>query len=187
MPPLFSAPRRHLSNILATLNNLACTYQNLGRHEEALRLKRDVHSGWLKLMGEEDERTFTAANNYAVALIKLERFGEGKTLLRKMMPVARRVLGEGHRLPLTMRKIYARALCYDEDATLEDLREAVATFEDSARTARRVFGGAHPDTTGIEESLRRARAALTARETPESGGPEVLQTADDLAAFFDGW
>ena len=38
------------------------------------------------------------------------------------------------------------------------------TLEEIARTARRVFGGAHPTTTGIENSLRNARAALRARE-----------------------
>ena len=42
----------------------------------------------------------------------------------------------------------------------------LATLEDVERTARRVLGGAHPLTTGIEGSLQNARAALGARETP---------------------
>ena len=50
----------------------------------------------------------------------------------------------------------------DDDATLDDLREAVTTLEDVGRIARRVFGGAHPLTMDIEENLR--RAALAARE-----------------------
>ena len=49
--------------------------------------------------------------------------------------------------------------------TLDNLREAVATLEETERIARRVFGGAHPVTTGIERRLRNARAALAARET----------------------
>ena len=61
---------------------------------------------------------------------------------------------------------YARALYDDPDATLDDLREAVTTLEDAGRIARRVFGGAYPITVGIEESLRDARAASSARETP---------------------
>ena len=56
-------------------------------------------------------------------------------------------------------------LCEDPSATLDDLREAVATYEETERTARRVFGGAHPDTGKIERNLQRARAALRARET----------------------
>ena len=45
----------------------------------------------------------------------------------------------------------------DPDATLADLREAVTTLQDSQRIARRVFGGAHPLTMGIEDSLQEAR------------------------------
>ena len=80
------------------------------------------------------------------------------------MPVARRVLGEGHRLTLKFRKNYARALREDPAATLDDLREAVTTLEDAERTARRVFGGEHPFVHGIEGDLRKSRAALRARD-----------------------
>ena len=52
----------------------------------------------------------------------------------------------------------------DDGATLDDLREAVAKLEDVERTARRVFGGAHPTTLQIEKEFRDARAALRARE-----------------------
>ena len=34
------------------------------------------------------------------------------------------------------------------------------TLEDTARTARRVYGGAHPATVEIEKALQDARAAL---------------------------
>ena len=54
------------------------------------------------------------------------------------------------------------ALYRDDDATLDDIREAVTTLEDAERIARRVFGSAHPVTTGIEKSLRNARATLLA-------------------------
>jgi hypothetical protein len=45
----------------------------------------------------------------------------------------------------------------------------VATYEETTRTARRVLGGAHPTTQGVEAELQNARAALRARETPSSG------------------
>ena len=61
---------------------------------------------------------------------------------------------------------YARALCKDNGATLDDLREAVTTLEDAARIARRVFGVTNPMTRGIENPLEDARALLRARETP---------------------
>ena len=86
--------------------------------------------------------------------------------MRRTVPIARRVLGEGHRLTLKMRWLYAQSLY--KEATLDDLREAVTILEDTERTARRVFGGAHPLVVGIEESLRNARAALGAHETPST-------------------
>ena len=49
-------------------------------------------------------------------------------------------------------------------ATLDDLREAVTTLENTERIARRVFGGAHPLTTTIEGNLKDSRVALRARE-----------------------
>ena len=132
-------------------------------------MDRDIYFGRAKLHGEEDERTLRAASNYASSLKRLQRFGEAKSLLRKMMPVARRVLGESHQTTLTMRWIYAEALYMDIRVTLDDLREAVTALEESERIARRVFGGAHPMTKGMELRLRKARAALRAREAPPRG------------------
>ena len=146
-------------------NNLAGSYQALGRKEEALQMKRDVYSGWLELQGEEGEYTLTAANNYAATLSSLRRFEEAKSLLRKTIPVARRVLGEGDSTTLRMRKCYAVWLVVSNGATLGDLREALTTLEDTTRTARRVLGGAHPHVSIVEGHLRESRAALRARET----------------------
>ena len=68
-----------------------------------------------------------------------------------------------------MRKIFADSLYNDDDATLDDLREAVAMLEETEPTARRVFGGAHPTTTEIEQCLRESRAAIRAREGTPPG------------------
>ena len=67
-----------------------------------------------------------------------------------------------------MRWIYAEALYIDAGATLDDLREAVTTLEESEWTSRRVLSGAHSITVGIGDCLRHARAALLARETPSA-------------------
>ena len=131
-------------------------------------MKRDVYSGWLELQGEEGEYTLTAANNYAATLSSLRRFEEAKSLLRKTIPVARRVLGEGDITTLRMRKSYAMALCMDPCATLDDRREAVTMLEDTGRIARRVLGSAHPLTKRIEDNLQDAQDALPARETQPS-------------------
>ena len=84
--------------------------------------------------------------------------------------MARRVLGESHEITLRMRWHSARALYEDDGATLDDLRDTVATLGDLERIARRVFGGAHPITKGIDFHLLKSRAALRARETPPPSG-----------------
>ena len=82
----------------------------LGRLNEALRTRQDVYSGKVKLRGEEHESTLLEATNYASSLVDLQRYAEAKSLLRKWMPVVRRVLGESNQLTLGMRDTYAEAL-----------------------------------------------------------------------------
>ena len=159
-------------NTLVAQGNLANAYAKLGRLKQALLLHRDVYLGILKLSGNQHEETFRAANNYASSLLDLGRFVEAKALLHETTPVARRVLGECHEFTLHMRWCYARALYADPDATLDVDREVVTTLEEIERTARRVLGGAHPITEGIEYTLREARAALRARENAATGDPD---------------
>ena len=83
-----------------------------------------------------------------------------------MMPVARRVLGERDMITLSMRTYYAQSLYKDDDATLDDLREAVATLEETARLSKRVLGNLHPIAGAIEGDLQQSRAKLRYRETP---------------------
>ena len=155
-------------DILAVQNNIAKSYQALGRFKEASSIFRDVYSGELKLYGAEHSETLTSAVNYSTSLVDLQFVKEAKSLLRKTMPAARRFLGESKDLTLMLRWNYARALCLDDNATLADLREAVTTLEEIETMARRVLGGTNPTTTGIQESLRDARAALRARDTPSA-------------------
>ena len=72
----------------------------------------------------------------------------------------------------------SRALYANTGATLDDLREAVATLEETARTAGRVLGGAHPLTEGIEESLWESRAVEARREAMlADGGVSFIREA----------
>ena len=108
------------------------------------------------------------AINYSSSLLKAKRFAEAKSLMRKTIPVARRVLEKDDTTTIRMRWVYALALYLHADATLDEHRKAVTTLEDIERTARRVLGGAHPVTVQIEGDLRKARAALLAREMRQS-------------------
>ena len=63
---------------------------------------------------------------------------------------------------------YSRALYEDPEATLDDLREAVATLEETMRIARRVLGGAHPLIVEVEKAVRYARECSTAANLTQS-------------------
>ena len=123
-------------------------------------------------------------NNYALCLVHLRRLEEARSLLRRTIPVAQRVLGEGQTLTLRMRCIYAETLYKDVDGTVEDLRarvgEAVTTLEEIERTAQRVLGVGHPLTVTIEKDLRTSRAGLRTLGPPPPG-PSVERT------FARGW
>jgi hypothetical protein len=170
------------SAILTAQSSLANTYQMLGRHEEALHLRRDVYSAFVRIHGEGNGETLLEACNYTLSLLALKHLEESKSLMRKTVPVARRVLGESNEITLRMRWNYASALCQADGATLDDLREAVTTLKDAARIARRVLGGAYPITVGIGQCLLGARAALRARETGDMSAireaVEALTTGD---------
>ena len=97
-------------------------------------------------------------------LLNLRRFEEARVLVRKNMPIARRILGETDESRFRMSTICAWTLYGDPAASLDDLREAMETLEDTARAARRVFGKSHPATNAVETNLRAARLALAARE-----------------------
>ena len=155
--------------MLCVQTNLANTYVALGRKEQALCLQREVYYGRSRLDGEEHRSTLRAATNYATSLVVLNRCEEAKSVLRKTMPVARRVLGQNDELMLKTRSVHAEAFYRDPNATLDDLREAVTTIEDLERIARRVLGGAHPTTAGIGRDLQNSRAALAAHQGTPPG------------------
>jgi hypothetical protein len=156
-------------NMLVMLSNLASTYEELERRPEALPMRREVYSVTLQLYGEEHIESLIEANNYAGNLSSLRRFKEAKSLMRKTIPVAQRVLGMSNDLTLRMRWIYGDALYEADGATLDDLREAVTTLEDTARIARRVLGGAHPFTVHIERTLQNARSKFASFDALSEG------------------
>ena len=146
--------------VLVIQNNLAITYAMLGRHEEALRLRREVYFGRLKLDGELEENTLMAAGNYALTLLQLKRFEEAKELLRKTTPVARRVLGNEHELTLSMREDLCCATLCGESSAEEEKREAFRMLEEVAGVMRRVLGPQHPETQRVQDDLEANREAF---------------------------
>ena len=99
------------------------------------------------------KNTLREADNYAIALLQLKRFEEAKRLLRKVIPVARRVLGTEHELTLSLREDLCRAIL-DGEPTANEKREALEMLKDTAGAMRRVLGPDHPDTLHAEKVLK---------------------------------
>ena len=117
----------------------------------------------MKLIGEEHAQTLLAANNYANNLLRLQRVDEAKALLRRTIPVTRRVLSDQHD-PRSECGGITQALLLDEGTTLDDFREAESeTLESVAQVVRAVFGRSHPETPQVY-GQNRARAALREAE-----------------------
>ena len=64
-------------NMLIMQANIACIYLQVGRLEEAVRIRQDVYSGLLRLDGKEDRGTLLAAHNLASSFIYLLANGAG--------------------------------------------------------------------------------------------------------------
>ena len=104
------------------------------------------------LFGEEHPPTLTAANNYAISLLELERFEEAKRILHRLVPVAQRVLGTENDHTLSMREDLSRATLEGESSAKEK-REALRMLKDTVAVMRRVLGPAHPDTLRVQREL----------------------------------
>ena len=89
-----------------------------------------------------------------MTLLQLKRFEAAKELLRKNIPVARRVLGNHHELTLSLREDLSRAILLDGDSSAEEKREALQMLEDTVAVMRRVLGPAHPDTLHAQRQLK---------------------------------
>jgi len=150
--------------ILVAQSNIAITYKELGRHEEALRLNREVYSGFLRLNGEEYEGTVQAALNLSTSLVNTSNFAEARAFTRKQMKLATRVLGSDHRITLDFQWGYTRAFTLDKDVSAEQLAEVATTLEKTLKTAQRVLGREHPDTCSIHNELATAREEIARRQ-----------------------
>jgi hypothetical protein len=82
----------------------------------------------------------------------MQRFEEAKRVLRKVIPVAQRVLGTQNELTLSLREDLSRATL-DGESSAKEKRQALRMLEDVAGVRRRVLGPAHPETLFTQTEL----------------------------------
>ena len=69
---------------------------------------------------------------------------------------------------------------HDKLCTLDDVREAVATLDELARTTRRKFGVAHPLAVTVAEDLQNVQGKLRKQEELEDMGISSLAEAKEM-------
>ena len=148
-------------SILVSQGNLAVTYAELGRSDEALSTYREAYAGCKSVFGNCDERTLAAANNLVFQLQKQSKFAEAVSILRKPLSDARRAFGDDHEQTLALGSLLADSLAGPGTSpTVDDLREAIAIREDVCKRSRRLLGGSHPHTEKRQRALDSARSHL---------------------------
>ena len=144
---------------LASRNNLAGTYESVGRLIEAIALFERVLADSIRVLGEDHPNTLASRNNLAHAYHAGGRFTEAIALFERVLADSIRVLGEDHPSTLTSRDNLAGA-CKSEGR----LTEAIALYEQVLPDRSRVLGEDHPDTLASRNNLAgayRERGRLT--------------------------
>ena len=173
--------------ILTSQSNLASCFSDLGRHDEALVLKRAVYARKAALLGVSHKNTILSGVCLVATLKNLDLWDEVTELRDQLLPAARRSLGDDHDLTLRLRQNLAatlqlkpgrtrhdpRLIHTDQRAVLmfdlntgDDLLEAETIMQDVARRRRRVFGPVHPQTLHAEAHLFKLQSARRNREGP---------------------
>ena len=127
-------------------------------------MRREIFADGSRLYGTDDSDVILDAEKLVESLIEANLFKEAMSLLRDMIPTARRVLGEGNKFTLYLRAHYARAI-YRNMNSSRDVHEAVAILEDVLLTSRRVLGNQHPHTEEFLVNLETAHMRLADDES----------------------
>ena len=95
-----------------------------------------------------------------VSLLNLRNYTEIRSLLRKYLPLARRVMGHDHEVSRTMTETLAQSLFQQGAAPRDNVLEAAEILTEHNQRLRQIFGSAHPVTQRSERNLGSIRECL---------------------------
>ena len=78
------------------MGNLASSYSNLGRRQDAVELREKVLEAWKRTLGEEHPDTLLSMGNLASSYSNLGRRQDAVELEEKVLEARKRTLGEEH-------------------------------------------------------------------------------------------
>ena len=117
--------------------------------------------------GIDDASTIQAGLNLSVSLTDLKRYEEARSIQRKIIPVALRILGAENDTTLLLLRTNVRSVYSDPKATLADLRQTERSMRDVLQRTRQIYGASHPDTQTCERFMHNVKQILAKRD---SGG-----------------
>jgi tetratricopeptide (TPR) repeat protein len=133
---------------LAFRSNLAFTYEEAGRVNEAITLSEQNLANQERILGPDHPDTLTSRRNLAFIYRVAGRLAEAIRILEQNVVDRDRVLGSDDPATLTSRRNLASA--YREAGRFGD---AIPLYEQIVADFKRVLGPDHPDTLASQSSL----------------------------------
>ena len=134
--------------LLRWLNNLACSYSDLGNYQKALELNQKCYELRCKVLGEEHPDTLCSLNNLACSYRGLGNYRKALELNKKCYELRCKVLGEEH--PDTISSLNNLSGTYSD---LGDYQKALELKEKCHELSCKVLGDEHPDTISSLNNL----------------------------------
>ena len=133
---------------LASRNNLAGAYQEVGDLGRAIPLLQHGLTECVRVLGKDHPDTLRSRNNLAGAYRDAGDLGQAISLYEQTLTDRRRVLGKDHPDTLTTRNNLAHAF-----QKAGDLGRAIPLYEQTLTDRRQVLGEDHPDTLTSRNNL----------------------------------
>ncbi len=140
---------------LFSMNNLAISYQHLGRYAEALKLNEETLALRRSKLGADHPDTLGSMNNLANSYFDLGRRAEALKLNEEILALRRSKLGVNH--PLTLSSMNNLANSY---RALGRYAEALKLHQETLALKRSKLGADHPDTLDSMNNLAISYSAL---------------------------
>jgi pentatricopeptide repeat protein len=155
--------------------NLADTYGEAGRRDEALKLREEALPLRRKVLGPEHPDTLGTMNDLASSYAEAGRMDEAIKLLEAMLPLSRKVLGSEHITTRFAMENLARV--YDG---VGRFNEGLKLHEEFLALDRKVLGPEHPVTVQAMNAL--AWELATSDATEIRNGTNAVHLAEEVAA-----
>ncbi|KAJ5184564.1 hypothetical protein N7472_009404 [Penicillium cf. griseofulvum] len=143
---------------LSSMANLASTYTNQGRWEEAEQLQVQVMETNKTKLGEDHPYTLSSMANLASTYTNQGRWEEAEQLQVQVMETSKRILGEDH--PNTLSSMANLAFTWKSSA--HDAK-AINLLRDCLNKQKQRLGLNHPSTSSLSETLLKWETNVTIR------------------------